>query len=113
GETNGPLEGVIVINIHTENGMQTQIDGLFNIKVEPGHLIEFRKMGYKTVRIRIPKGELPNYYKINLKIDVTELEDVVIQGNVSNHKKDSLQNAYVYQEALSLYKLDGFDMLQH
>jgi hypothetical protein len=112
-EKNEPLEGVIVVNVHTEHGMQTGNDGLFNVKVESGQLIEFRKMGYKTIRIRIPNGELPNFYKINMKIEVTELEGVIIQGNVSNHKKDSLQNAYVYQEALAHYKLEGFDIIQH
>src|SRR5690606_12213086 len=69
--------------------------------------------GYKTARIRIPKGELPSFFKINLREDVTELAPVTIYDDVYNHKRDSIKTAEVYKRALQHYKLEGLDILQH
>src|SRR5690606_27953888 len=91
----------------------TDTTGIFNISVNPGDLVEFRKLGYKTARIRIPKGQLPNYYNIALEESFYELEEAVILGNYSSHQKDSIRNTKVYQRAIEFYKLEGIDLVQH
>lgn len=111
--TKEPIKGASVINTFTDLGVQTDEKGQFNLKVKAGDLIEFSMQGYKTSRVRIPKGELPNYFKINLKEDITELAPVTIYDDVYNHKRDSVKTAQVYKRALEHYKLEGLDILQH
>ena len=111
--TKQPLKGASVINTFTDMGMQTDAEGKFNIKVKAGDLVEISYEGYKTARIRIPKGELPSFFKINLREDVTELAPVTIYDDVYNHKRDSIKTAEVYKRALQHYKLEGIDILQH
>ncbi len=107
------MSDVEIINIHTDRGLNTDSTGLFNINVNAGDLIEFRKLGYKTARIRIPKGQLPSFYNIALEEGYYELEEAIILGNVSIHQKDSLRNAKVFQRAIEFYKLEGIDLVQH
>lgn len=111
--TKEPIKGVSVINTFTDMGLQTNDSGHFNLRVRAGDLIEFSMEGYKTSRIRIPKGELPNYFKINLKEDVIELAPVTIYDDTYNHKRDSVKTAEVYKRALEHYKLEGIDILKH
>src|ERR1700744_5327738 len=70
-EDKKPVDNVDIINIYTGFDMQTDNEGKFFIAASKGQLLEFRKMGYKTARVRVPDGYIPSYFKIILQKGVT------------------------------------------
>lgn len=109
-KTNQPMSNVNIINTFTESGMTTDSSGAFTINVEQGHLIEFRRIGYKIVRVRIDVAALP-YYSIAMKEGAFDLDAVEISGN--NFRADSIENRETYKWAINHYKLEGLDVIQH
>lgn len=111
--SNSSMYGATVMNIYTNKGTLTDSLGFFEIKVSAGDLIEISKFGYQTIRLRIPKGALPTYYKLSLDIDYFDLDGVDIFGNATNYLRDSVKKADLYKEQLNLPKLEGFDVILH
>src|ERR1043165_8338358 len=74
GETKLPVSNVTVENIHKKTGTITDHGGAFIVAAEGGELLEFRKIGYKTVRVRIP-GSIPPYFKIVMNKGAIELPE--------------------------------------
>ena len=52
-ETGLVIPGVNVVNLTTEEGIQTDIDGIFTIDAETGNIIEFTMLGFETQSIAI------------------------------------------------------------
>jgi len=111
--TKQPMYGVTIINIHTNRGTMTDSSGTFDVTVAAGELVEITKFGYQTIRIRIPKGELPKYYMLDMDIDYFDLDGVDIFGTLTEHVRDSIKKAEVYRNQLDLPTMSGFDMVQH
>lgn len=111
--TKKPMHGVTIMNIYSNRGNMSDSSGAFNLKVNAGELVEISKFGYQTIRIRIPKGQMPKFYNLEMDVDYFDLEGVDIFGSLPNHVKDSLKKTEVYRNQINLYKLDGFDMVQH
>lgn len=109
-KTNKPLANVNIVNTYTERGLTTDSSGNFSLTVEKGHLVEFRLIGYKIVRIRINASELP-FYNIAMKEGAFELDPVDIAAN--SYKADSLEKRETYKWAIEHYTLDGLDVIQH
>lgn len=109
-KTNQPMPNVNIVNTFTEMGMTTDSTGLFSINVERGHLVEFRRIGYKIVRIRIESAQLP-YYNIAMKEGAIDLDEVEIRGN--NFHTDSVERRETYKWAIDHYTLSGLDVIQH
>lgn len=107
------LPNVSIINIHNNATALTTEDGNFHIEVERGQLLEFRKMGYKTLRIRIPAGDIPAFFKVLMQQGPVELPEFALSGQTRNWKKDSLRNHQLYREALELPRLTGLDVINH
>ncbi len=105
-----PMANVNIVNTYTEMGLTTDSTGVFSLNVEPGHLIEFRRIGYKVVRIRIPSTQLP-FYSIAMREGAFDLEEVEIRGN--NYKADSIERRETYKWAIEHYELSGLDIIQH
>jgi hypothetical protein len=108
-----PLGNVTIVNVHTDSNVITDSNGRFAMAAEKGHLIEFRKIGYKTVRIRVPAGTAPSYYKIILQKGPIELEQFDIAAKGHDYKKDSLSYYELYKNALEFPELTGLDAIQH
>ncbi len=87
-KTNQPMPNVNIVNTYTNAGITTDSTGLFTLEVEMGHLVEFRKIGYKISRVRIEQTQMP-YYNIAMKEGAIELQEVEITGN--NYKLDSIE----------------------
>ena len=104
------MPNVDIENTFTQKGMTTDSSGKFSINVEKGHLIEFRRIGYKIVRVRIEDPNI-SYYKIAMQEGAFELETVEIAG--SNHRTDSIENRETYEWAIDHYKLTGLDVVEH
>lgn len=111
--TNTFMYGATIMNIYSNKGTLTDSSGQFEIRVNAGDLIEISKFGYQTIRLRIPKGALPSYYKLSLDLDYFDLDGVEIFGNATHHIRDSVKKADLYKEQLNLPKIEGFDVILH
>ncbi|WP_118950314.1 carboxypeptidase-like regulatory domain-containing protein [Taibaiella helva] len=109
-KTNQPLPNVNIVNTYTEVGITTDSSGNFVLNVEKGHLVEFRRIGYKIARIRIESDQLP-YYNVAMREGAFDLDEVEIRG--SNFHTDSLEKRETYKWAIEHYTLDGLDVIQH
>lgn len=109
-KTNKPMANVNIINTYTELGLTTDSTGAFTLNVERGHLVEFRRLGYKIARIRIESQQLP-FYNVAMKEGAFDLEEVEIVGH--NYHIDSLERREIYKWAIEHYKLEGLDVIQH
>lgn len=112
--TNKPLQDVAVINIYTEEKMYSDKDGAFMVAVDAGHLVEFRKDGYKILRVRIPQGKRPSYFKVMMQVAGTDVVDYVnARGAAPDYKTDSMRYYALYKETLEMPRLSGVDAIQH
>jgi hypothetical protein len=107
---NQALENVNIRNIYTLQGMTSKADGLFSIYVKKGELIEFSKLGYQTIRIRITNEKEPSYYKLVMKKVPIELREVDIKGKPLDFKKDSIRYRQVYDIVLRKEKQEDMSM---
>lgn len=104
------LSNVNVKNIYTQKGMTIQQDGQFKLEVRKGELIEFSKVGYQTIRIRILSEKEPLFYKMVMNKAPVMLREVDIRGKPLDFKKDSIRYREVYDIVLSKERKDEVDM---
>ena len=108
-----PLSNVIVQNVHTDAAMTTDGDGKFTISVAPGQLIEFRKIGYRTARLRISSTITAPYYRILLQTGVQELDEIEVRNHFKDFKHDSMSYYALFKKELEFPKLTGIDAIYH
>jgi hypothetical protein len=111
-ETNVFLNDVLIENIQTGIHIVSDENGKFSIAAGSDDLLEFRKTGYKTARVRIPKGAIPPYFKIILQKS-TELPDYTAKSTNRDWKKDSITYHNLYETYLAFEKLSGLDVIRH
>lgn len=107
-----PLQEVTVHNIHENITAYSGVDGSFNIPATGDELLEFRKEGYKTYRVRIPKGTLPPFFKIGLEQPAID-PNIAAAGPPKTYRDDSLRYYYLYKHELDFQKFSTIDMLKH
>ena len=113
-EDRHPVTGVNIENIYTSFTVTTQENGGFIIAAAQDQLLEFRKTGYKTVRVRVPKGYIPSYFKIIMEHGLNKIEDVEVnQGNRYDYTRDSIKYHELYKHELDFPRLSAFDKIQH
>lgn len=83
-----PIIGATVIEKGTSNGTITGIDGRYTLTVASGATLLVSSVGYATVEI-----EAGSAADIQLKVDVTNLDEVVVTGLASSIKRSNLANA--------------------
>jgi len=108
-----PVGNVSVYNIYNSTGISTGDDGKFTIAAGKHELLEFRKLGYKTTRVRIPGGELPQYFKIIIQKGPIELPEVNIAGKSKDYRTDSLKFREIYKHELDFPTMSTLDMIEH
>lgn len=70
----GPVVGVAVLEQGTQNGTETDLDGLFEINVaSASSMIEFSLIGYKTILVRADQVSV-----VVLSDDTEFLDEVVV-----------------------------------
>jgi len=104
------LDNVNVKNIYTQKGMTIRQDGQFKLEVRKGELIEFSKVGYQTIRIRILSEKEPLFYKMVMNKAPVMLREVDIRGKPLDFKKDSIRYREVYDIVLRKERKDEVDM---
>ena len=75
--------GAAVMEKGTSNGVITDCDGNFSLKVEAGKILEISCIGYATVEV--PASEVMS---VILDEDVAELSEVVVVGYQTQRKAD-------------------------
>ncbi len=107
------MANVNIHNIHAGNSTVSDSSGHFSINAAKGELVEFRKLGYKTARIRIPQGSIPPYFKIVMERGPIELPTFVLTDEKREFKKDSVRYRELYKNALEFPELKGLDIINH
>lgn len=107
---NQNMGNVNIRNIYTLKGMTTIDDGKFEIVVKKGELVEFSKVGYQTLRIRIKNEKEPSYYNLIMSKVSIILREVDIKGKPIDFKKDSVKFRESYDLVLRKPKKEEIDM---
>ena len=106
------VTGVSVENIYTSERITTDEKGAFSIAATSGQLLEFRKAGFKLVRVRIPNGFIPSYFMILISKGLQEIKDMdVARSTRYDFKSDSIRYHDIYAHELDFPKLSGIDMI--
>lgn len=77
-ENGQPLPGAGVMEAGTPNGIPTDIDGKYALRVNPGATLIFSFIGYKDRSEKVPRGG--GSLNVSLEPDTDVLEEVVIVG---------------------------------
>ncbi len=80
-----PIPGVNVLVKGTQNGVQTDFDGKFSIKANPGQTLVFSFIGMKTKEVAAAAN-----MKVSLADDAVELEGVVVTALGIKREKKAL-----------------------
>jgi TonB-linked SusC/RagA family outer membrane protein len=77
-----PMPGVNVIEKGTSNGVQTNFDGEYSIKIGQGDVLVFSYLGFATQEVTVGTE---NTISVNMAIDAASLDEVIVTGfgNVS------------------------------
>lgn len=106
------LPGVTVSNIHQNTKTVAGADGNFSIDAKAEELLEFAKDGYKTYRVRIPKGSLPPFFKIGLEQPAID-PNIAANAPPTNYHDDSVRYYNLYKKELEFGKFSMVDMMKH
>jgi hypothetical protein len=102
---------VVVQNIHTDAVITTDAKGSFTIAAKPGQLVEFRKLGYKTARLRVVSSTVP-FYRIILEPGVLELDEVSVRNQFRDFRHDSIRYHEYFKKQLEYPVLTGWRAIQ-
>jgi hypothetical protein len=108
---NKPIDNVIISNVYHDVAVTSDRFGRFSIAVAGGELVEFRKDGYKVIRVRIPQGKLPFFNVALQKYDPA----VPIFENMASpdYKSDSIKYAQLYKKELEFPIMTTIQVIQH
>lgn len=111
-EDKKPVTGVAIENIFTGLNITTGSDGSFLIAGAGGELLEFRKPGYKTTHVRIPKGYIPPFFRIIITKGISPIKDAIASKDGRyNYKDDSIKFHELYKHELDFPKLNGLQAI--
>ena len=82
-ETGEPVIGATVKEKDTSNGVVTDFDGNFKLKVDAGKTLVISYIGYLTQEVAAQNG-----MKVILKDDALMVEEVVVTGYTTQRKAD-------------------------
>ena len=85
GKNGEPLIGVSVIEQGTSNGVVSDINGYFSLKVKPGATLQLSYIGYKSQEVKT-NGQ--TNFDITMTEDTEMLDEVVVVGYGSVRKAD-------------------------
>ena len=111
-ENRNALSNVSIENIYTGLTVITDSNGKFLIAAAKGQLLIFKKLGYKSVRVRIPDGYLPSYFKIIIQQAPAEVAPYNLLAQ-HTYKTDSIYFHELYKHELDFPKMSALDAIQH
>ena len=84
-DTGEPLPGVSILIKGTSTGTTTDIDGVYNINVNQGDVLQYSYIGYVTQEILVNNQ---NNIDVVLSADLEQLEEIVVVGYGTAKRKD-------------------------
>ena len=102
-----PIANMSIENIYNRTGTITDSAGSWALPVKRGELLEFRKLGYKTTRVRIPPGDVPPYFRILVEKGAFELDEVTIKDRFRSYQADSARYAETFKAPLNVGRMSG------
>lgn len=106
------ISAVDIENVHTSMHTETDGKGGFVIAAVSDQLLVFRKEGYRTVRVRIPKGYIPSYFRIILNKGFSDLPADIARKNRYDNARDSIRSYELYKHELEFPRMTTFEMIQ-
>ena len=89
-ETQEPLIGVGVVSKRTNKGVVTNLDGEFSLSCQKGEVLKLSYIGYTDFELEISDR---NIYTVEMKSDVTTLDEVVVTAFGVAQKKENMVGA--------------------
>ena len=86
-ENGAGMPGVTVAKKGTSSGANSDVNGKYSIDVNPGDVLVFSFVGYKSQEVKITNQSVLN---IQLAVDTKSLEEIVVTGYGNQKKKDFL-----------------------
>lgn len=103
-----PFPGAGVVEMGANNGVSTDLDGLFSINVKPNSTLEVTFIGYEASQIKVGSKNVDGM-KIVLKQERNQLDDVVVIG-YGSQKKVALTGSVTSVESEELVKAAGTNL---
>lgn len=89
-ENSLPLPGVTIIIKGTNNGTQTNFDGLYTIKAQVGDVLSYSFVGYKSANKTVGTS---NNISFAMEVDAEAIDEVVITALGIKRKRDRITTA--------------------
>jgi len=110
-----PLTGVNVYIENTQQGTKTNSQGFYRLKAQPGDIIVYSYLGYKT--LKIPVEDITKVLNIKMTLNTEQLEEVLVKTKTSNEAPDNrVTNAWgatkKITDATSNVHIKGEDLSQ-
>ncbi len=106
------MSDVTIVNIFSHQNTSTDSRGQFIIEVNNGELLELRKPGYNVLRVRIPQGFIPSYFKL-MMVQLMAEEPEGTPYYFRDYRKDSIRYHDLYKTYLEFPQLTGLDIIRH
>ncbi|MCH7396644.1 TonB-dependent receptor [Belliella sp. DSM 107340] len=103
-----PIPGVTVLIKGTTRGVATDLDGKFSLNAEPGEVLVFSFIGYKSSEIAVSASR--SNYSVSLSEDENTLDEVVIIG-YGEQRKETLIGAVSQTNSEVLQRTGGVSNL--
>lgn len=107
--TNKPLAGVSIENLHTDTRLLSDDSGRFSVSVLKDQLVTFHLDGYKTEKLRVPDGVMPPFIKVYLEKIPAPQQYLAGQ----NWQRDSMMYRELYKRELEFPRFSVLDAIQH
>jgi len=104
------LTEVSIINVFNGKSTSSDSNGKFVIPAEKGELLEFKKAGFKTARVRIPPDFVPSYFKIILEKGSPKVEQLYA---TDDWKEDSFKTHELYAKEINYPKMSTVNKIEH
>ncbi len=108
-----PVEGVSIENVYTSLTITSATDGSFVIAASADQLLEFKKPGYRVTRVRIPKGQIPSYFRIIIEHGINEpSENYQQKGDRYDYRHDSIRYHNLYAHELDFPRMSAIEKIK-
>lgn len=106
-----PIPGVSITDAMNTLNTSSNNEGNFTLYASKGQLIELKKPGYKTLRVRIPDGTIPPFFKLGLEKQKDDAPQAYVPPK--DYHEDSIRYYNLYKHELEFPRMSGLDMIQH
>ena len=109
--TGQPISGAAVAVSGTTLGTFTEDDGNFAVSVAAGEVVlEISMLGYQPASVTVPTGT--NNISVNLRVDVLNLDEIVVTGQATGISRRNLANAVSTVSARDLERVPSWSVEQ-